>query len=78
MYRVVFSTMLNNYDLYKYSCHEGNGAIHHSLSGERDYERRVEQAIANGAPVPARTPGATNLNLPEGTELVYRDINAGE
>ncbi len=26
-----------NYETYEYSCHEGNGAVGHALSGERAY-----------------------------------------
>lgn len=66
------------YTMFEYSCHEGNGAIDHSLSGERAYERRVAEAIANGEPVPERIPSASNLEALPDDETVFIDINAGE
>ncbi len=58
-----------DYQVYEYSCHEGNGAVGHSLSGERAYERQVEEAIAAGLPVPPR--GGMNVYGPpeEGAEI---------
>jgi hypothetical protein len=50
-------TQQPNYDVYEYSCHEGNGAVNHALSGERAYERSVEEAKAKGLPIPPRTMG---------------------
>lgn len=44
-----------DYEVYEYSCHEGNGAVGNSLSGERTYERQVAEAIANDEPVPRRS-----------------------
>ena len=35
-----------DYQLYEYSCHEGNGAVGNALSGERAYEREVAKALA--------------------------------
>jgi hypothetical protein len=29
------------YEMYEYSCHEGNGAVSHALSGERMFEKQV-------------------------------------
>jgi hypothetical protein len=46
-----------NYQLYEYSCHEGNSAVGNALSGERAYERLVADAKAKGLPVPPRTMG---------------------
>jgi len=43
------------YELYEYSCHEGNGAVKNALSGERTYEKEVAEAIAKGLPIPPRT-----------------------
>jgi hypothetical protein len=66
-----------DYEVYEYSCHEGNTAVGVGLSGERAYERQVEEAIANGLPVPRR---ATMVEVygapPEGTRVF--DINKGE
>ncbi len=58
-----------DYQVYEYSCHEGNGAVGHSLSGERAYERQVEEAIAAGLPIPPR--GGMNVYGPpeEGAEI---------
>jgi hypothetical protein len=50
-------TQQPNYQLYEYSCHEGNGAVGNALSGERAYERAVAEAKAKGLPVPPRTIG---------------------
>jgi len=64
-----------DYQIYEYSCHEGNGAVGHSLSGERTYEKEVAEAVAKGLPAPSRT---GNIFGPpqEGAEVI--DINAGE
>jgi len=45
------------YQLYEYSCHEGNGAVGYALSGERAYEKMVAEAKAKGLPIPPRTMG---------------------
>jgi hypothetical protein len=50
-------TQQPGYQLYEYSCHEGNGAVGYALSGERAYERMVEDAKAKGQPIPPRTMG---------------------
>jgi hypothetical protein len=75
-YRIMFTTQ-PNYQVYEYSCHEGNGAVGHSLSGERAYERQVQEAIANGQPVPPRANGMNIYRAP-GEEAEIFDINAGE
>ena len=49
-------TQQPGYQLYEYSCHEGNGAVGNALSGERAYERAVANAIAKGLPIPTRAP----------------------
>ena len=77
-YRIVFTTT-PGYQMYEYSCHEGNSAIDHSLSGERDYERRVAEAVAKGLTAPVRVPSAATLELPEDRDsIVFFDINTGE
>jgi hypothetical protein len=45
------------YQVYEYSCHEGNTAVGQALSGERAYERLVEEAKAKGLAIPPRTTG---------------------
>lgn len=66
-----------DYYVYEYSCHEGNGAVGHSLSGERAYERQVAEAIANGLPVPPRANGRNIYGAPAEDAEIF-DINAGE
>jgi hypothetical protein len=50
-------TQQPGYQLFEYSCHEGNGAVGNALSGERAYEKAVAEAIAKGLPIPPRTMG---------------------
>jgi len=50
-------TQQPGYQLYEYSCHEGNGAVGNALSGERAYEKSVADALAKGLPIPPRTMG---------------------
>jgi hypothetical protein len=65
-----------DYSLLEYSCHEGNGAVSHSLSGERVYEKQVADALAKGLPIPAR---ATEHNqIRNGVADEVFNINAGE
>ncbi len=45
-----------NYQLYEYSCHEGNSAVRDALSGDRAYDRAVAEAIKAGKPIPTRAP----------------------
>ncbi len=75
-YRVMITTQ-PNYQVYEYSCHEGNGAVGHSLSGERAYERQVAEAIANGEPVPPRANGMSIYRPPSENAEIF-DINSGE
>jgi hypothetical protein len=42
------------YEIYEYSCHEGNLAMRHALMGERAYERAAADAAAKGLPPPER------------------------
>lgn len=65
-----------DYEVYEYSCHEGNGAVGNSLSGERTYERQVAEAIANGEPVPRR--GGMEVYQAPGESADLIDINEGE
>ena len=74
-YRVMFTTQ-PNYEVYEYSCHEGNSAVGGGLAGERAYERQVAEAQAAGLPIPKRSDGTVYQAPPEGAELF--DINAGE
>jgi hypothetical protein len=75
-YRVMFTKPpAKDYEVYEYSCHEGNGAVGHALSGERAYERQVAEAKAKGLPIPKR--GGNLYGPPEEGSRIF-DINAGE
>ena len=70
-------TKTAGYETYEYSCHEGNGAVGHALSGERAFDREVEEAKAKGLPPPKRTVGMGIYGRPqEGAEVF--NINRGE
>ncbi len=47
-------TQQPGYEIYEYSCHEGNLAMRHALLGERAYERAAAEAAAKGLPPPER------------------------
>jgi hypothetical protein len=75
----VMITSRPGYEVLEYSCHEGNGAVGHSLSGERVYERQVAEAKAKGLPPPARATNHEQIrNGVPGEGQRYFDINAGE
>ena len=75
----VMITSRPGYEVLEYSCHEGNGAVGHSLSGERVYERQVAEAKAKGLPIPARAVNHEQIrNGVPGEGQRYFDINAGE
>ena len=42
------------YQIYEYSCHEGNNAMRNALSAERAYEKAAAEAKAKGLPPPER------------------------
>jgi hypothetical protein len=67
------------YEMYEYSCHEGNGAVSHALSGERAYERQVAEAKAKGLPTPKRAVEHEQIRngVPTEGQRVF-NINAGE
>jgi len=63
----------------EYSCHEGNGAVPNSLSGERVYERQVAEAAEQGLPPPRRAVNHNEIRNGQGVDLAQPfDINAGE
>lgn len=66
-----------DYQIYEYSCHEGNGAVGHTLSGERAYEASVADAIARGLPIPVRELNGNIYGAPEEGAEIF-NINAGE
>jgi len=47
-------TQQPGYEIYEYSCHEGNIALRHTLMGERAYEEAAAEAAAKGLPPPER------------------------
>ena len=73
-------TQQPNYNLYEYSCHEGNTAVRQALSGERAYDAEVAAAIKAGKPIPSRAPTGmevyTGQNV-EGREAV-REFGTGK
>ncbi len=67
------------YMFLEYSCHEGNGAVPNSLSGERVYERQVAEAEAQGLPPPRRAVNHNEIRNGQGVDITQPfDINAGE
>jgi hypothetical protein len=66
------------YTFLEYSCHEGNGAVANSLSGERVFERQVAEATARGLPPPRRATQHNEIRNGEGVDIEPFDINAGE
>jgi hypothetical protein len=72
--RIMWTTQPDFYT-WEYSCHEGNGAVGHSLSGERAWERQVAEAIANGETPPPR--GGQEVYGPPSGEAEIFDINSG-
>ncbi len=75
-YRVMITTQ-PNYEVYEYSCHEGNSAVEGGLRGERAYEKEVADAKAKGLPIPPRSSGMSIYRAPKDGSEVF-DINAGE
>jgi hypothetical protein len=70
-------TVQPGYEVYEYSCHEGNFAVGGGLSGERAFEREVAEAKAKGLPVPRRASMAEIYGIPgEGAEVF--DVNRGQ
>jgi hypothetical protein len=66
------------YEVLEYSCHEGNGAVGNALSGERAYERQVEEAKAKGLPIPERAINHEQIRNGPAEGVAIFDINAGE
>jgi hypothetical protein len=66
-----------DYYVWEYSCHEGNTAVDGGLIGERVYERQVEEALAEGRPIPDRGLGMAVYGPPPEDAQIF-DINRGE
>jgi hypothetical protein len=73
--RLMFTTQ-PDYEVYEYSCHEGNGAVGYALSADRAYDRAVAEAKAKGLPIPERTMASPYGPPVEGLEII--DVNTGE
>jgi hypothetical protein len=73
--RTVWTTQ-PGYEVYEYSCHEGNFAVNGGLAGERAYEREVEEAKRNGLPVPRR--GSMDIYAPPSEQAEVFDVNRGQ
>ena len=74
--RAVWTTQ-PGYEVYEYTCHEGNFAVSGGLAGERAYERDVEEARAKGLPIPRRATMAEIYGAPQEGAQVF-DVNKGE
>ena len=70
-------TTPGSYEVYEYSCHEGNFAVGGGLAGERAYERDVEEARATGLPIPRRASMLEIYSAPSESAEVF-DVNRGE
>jgi hypothetical protein len=69
-----------DYEVLEYSCHEGNFFVANALRAEKRYQESVAAAVANGDPIPERSPaGGGGLNIyqaPASADTV--NINAGQ
>jgi hypothetical protein len=74
--RTIWTTQ-PGYEVYEYSCHEGNFAVGGGLAGERAYEREVEEAKLKGLPIPKRATMAEIYGAPSEGAAVF-DVNRGE
>jgi hypothetical protein len=78
-YRLTLTTQ-PGYEILEYSCHEGNFFVANALKAEKQYQERVEEAKANGEPIPERSPtggqGRSIFAPPSADEAV--NVNAGE
>jgi hypothetical protein len=74
--RAIWTTQ-PGYEVYEYSCHEGNFAVGGGLAGERAYERDVAEARAKGLPIPRRATMVEIYGAPREDAEVF-DVNQGE
>jgi hypothetical protein len=74
--RTIWTTQ-PGYEVYEYSCHEGNFAVGGGLAGERAFEREVEEARRSGLPLPRRATMLEIYSAPSESAEVF-DINRGE
>jgi len=69
-----------DYEVLEYNCHEGNFFVANALRAEKNYQESVAEALANGEPVPPRTPDGAGAGLsiyqpPSSSDAI--DINTG-
>jgi hypothetical protein len=69
-------TQQPGYQLYEYSCHEGNTAVSQGLASERAVDRMEEDLRAKGLPVPPRPPRGMDVYGPPDRNLPVRDVNS--
>jgi hypothetical protein len=74
--RIIWTTQPNG-KVFEYSCHEGNYAVSGGLAGERAYQRQVDEARAQGLPIPRRSTMVEVYSAPPEDAEVF-DINQGE
>ena len=69
-----------DYQMYEYSCHEGNTAVGQGLSSERAYDKQYEQEVADakakGLPIPQRAPRSNAVYGGPDRSLPVRDVNS--
>jgi hypothetical protein len=68
-------TQQPGYQLYEYSCHEGNTALSVGLSGERSLDRMEAELRAKGLPVPPRPNRGMEIYGAPARDLPVRDVN---
>jgi hypothetical protein len=71
-------TQQPGYQLFEYSCHEGNTALSVGLSGERALDRAEDEARAKGLPVPPRPARTMDVYGGVASGLTVRDVNASK
>ncbi len=77
-FRVMLTTQ-PDYEVLEYSCHEGNFFVANALRAEKRYQQSVDQARANGEPIPERNISDGGLDIyqaPSSAEAI--DINSGQ
>jgi hypothetical protein len=71
-------TQQPGYQLYEYSCHEGNTALSVGLSGERSLDRMEDELRAKGLPVPPRPNRGMEIYGAPSRDLPVRDVNTSK
>jgi hypothetical protein len=71
-------TQQPGYQLYEYSCHEGNTALSVGLSGERSLDKMEAELRAKGLPVPPRPNRGMEIYGAPSRDLAVRDVNTSK